>query len=403
MTAGGIRIEGERRERLRAALVALGFDEVRFAAIAAPRDRGLRAWLEAGYHAQMEWMAATAAKREDPDQVLCGARTAIVLGVNYWPDAPTAVRWRHWARYALYSDYHDTLRPGLVAAGQVLERELGAQPEDYRCYTDTGPVAERGWAAEAGVGFRGKNAMLISRRFGNWLFLATILARAEIAPDPPLRRAGDGTADTAAGALCGKCTRCLDACPTAAFPRPGVVDARRCVSYLTIEHRGAFPRELRRGVGARLFGCDVCLEVCPWNRFARAGRMLLLARRYDLASLRLLDFLRMTPERYREVFRRTPVKRLKLAGLLRNACIVAGNVWRACAPESVEPSLATPQERAAGLEAVRALAVHESAPVRAHAVWAVREIAGEAVARELLAEARTREREPAVLEEYVGL
>jgi epoxyqueuosine reductase len=264
---------------------------------------------------------------------------------------------------------------------------------DYRYYVDAGPVLERGWAARAGVGFLGKNAMLISRTHGNWLLLAAILTRAEIEPDAPLRpRTALGAADDGepVGLLCGKCTRCLDACPTRAFVRPGVVDARRCVSYLTIEHKGPMPRELRSGIGSRVFGCDYCLDVCPWNRFAHEGRRMLLAARNDIAKLGLRELLALTPARFAEVFRRTPIKRLKLAGLLRNACVAAGNV---AAGAGVSHELVAPLVR---------LVAHESALVRAHAVWAVFRIAGAAESTAALREARAAEQDAAVLAEYAA-
>jgi epoxyqueuosine reductase len=244
---------------------------------------------------------------------------------------------------------------------------------------DTGPVLERGWAAKAGLGFIGKNAMLISRRHGTWLFLETILTRQEFLPDAPVRQQATDFADT--GLLCGKCTRCLEACPTQAFAAPGVVDARRCVSYQTIENKGIIPRELRAGIGNRIYGCDVCLEVCPWNRFAQAGRSVLLVARRELAGLAVREVLALTPARFAEVFRKTPIKRVKLAGLLRNACIVAGN--------SGDVSLLEPLVR---------LAAHESPLVRAHAVWAVRKLGGEPA----LASARLAETDAAVLAEYAA-
>lgn len=392
MTAGiGQRVEGAGREALRQKLCALGFDEVRFAATGAPAGHGLNAWLAQGMHGDMAWMERTADKRAYADLVLPGVRSVILLGVNYWAGPESENRESNikspgWARYALYEDYHDTLKPGLEAAGRLLEELGGVTPADYRYYVDTGPVLERGWAARSGLGFRGKNAMLISRRHGNWLFLASILTRVEIEPDEPLRKAVRAeSVEEPAGLLCGKCTRCLDACPTNAFPAPGVVDARRCISYQTIENKGIIPRELRAGIGHRVYGCDVCLEVCPWNRFAQTGRSFLLAARHDLADLGLRELLGLTPTRFAEVFRRTPIKRLKLTGLLRNACVVAGNTGDA----SLLPSLVK-------------LAAHESALVRAHAVWAVRRMAGATSATELLEGARQAEVDAAVLEEYSG-
>ena len=370
-----------RRETLRRRLAELGFDDMRVAQVEPVSPAPLRDWLAAGRHADMAWMERTAAKRLDPGLVLPGARSVIMLGVNYWPgalrqDGPV------WARYALHEDYHDTIKPALVAAGRVLEELYGVSGEDYRYYVDTGPVLERGWAAKAGLGFAGKNAMLISRRHGNWLFLASILTRLELAPDAPVRRQQSGFADT--GLLCGKCTRCLEACPTRAFAAPGVVDSRRCISYLTIEHKGVIPREMRAGIGRHLYGCDVCLEVCPWNRFAQEGRRLLLAARFELPGLTLADLLALMPESFATIFRKTAIKRLKLPGLLRNACIVAGN--------SGGPDL---------LPALVRLAEHPLPVVRAHAVWAVRRIAGEAQAGELLRTARATETDAAVLAEYV--
>jgi epoxyqueuosine reductase len=384
----GAPVTGAQRERLREKLRTLGFDEVRFAAAAKPAGRSLRDWLAAGMHADMAWMERTSDKRSDPGLVQAGAKSVIILGVNYRSGeaeegrrmAGTGPRW---ARYALNEDYHDTIKPALAAAGRVLEEELGATETDYRYYVDTGPVLERGWAARSGLGFRGKNAMLISRTHGNWLFLASIVTRVEIEPDEPLRpgevRAGG---EEPAGLLCGKCTRCLDACPTQAFSEPGVVDARRCISYQTIENKGIIPRGLRDGIGTRIYGCDVCLEVCPWNRFAQEGRRMLLSARGDIAELALAEILALTPARFAEIFRRTAIKRLKLTGLLRNACVVAGNTG--------EREL---------LPALVALAGHESAVVRAHAVWAVRKIAG-ARADQLLAAVRSTERDGQVLAEY---
>lgn len=372
-----------RQEELRQRLTALGFDDVRFAAADPLAGEGLRGWLAAGMQADMEWMERTAEKRLHPEQVLAGTRSVIMLGVNYWP-GKLRTSGPVWARYAVNEDYHDTIKPGLVAAGRVLEEIYGVGGEDYRYYVDTGPVLERSWAARAGLGFIGKNAMLISRRHGNWLMLAAILTRVVLEPDPPVRKKFERkptAGESEVGLLCGKCTRCLDACPTNAFPRPGVVDARRCISYQTIENKGVIPRELRAGIGARIYGCDVCLDVCPWNRFAREGRRLLVAARHEIVELTLIELLELTPARFAAVFKGTAIKRVKYAGLLRNACIVAGN----SRDSSLLPQL------------VR-LASHELPLVRVHAVWAVRRLGGDA----LLDAARATERDPAVLAEYAA-
>ncbi|MDD2764311.1 MAG: tRNA epoxyqueuosine(34) reductase QueG [Opitutaceae bacterium] len=384
-----------RQEELRRRLAALGFDEVRFARVEAVPAEDLRHWLAWGFHADMAWMERTAVKRLDPGLVLPGVRSVIALGANYWPGGEAGApglkaEAPRWARYALYEDYHDTLKPALVAAGKTLEELYGAGGADYRYYVDTGPVLERGWAERAGLGFLGKNGMLISRRFGNWLLLATILTRVEFEADAPLRRqSGEAKTESRIGLLCGKCTRCLEACPTEAIPSPGLVDARRCISYQTIENQGIIPRELRPGIGRHIYGCDICLEVCPWNRFAREGRRMLLAAREGIAALSLKEILELTPARFAEVFRRTPIKRLKLPGLLRNACVVAGNV---AAGTDAGHELVAPLIR---------LAAHAAPMVRAHAVWAVHRIAG-AAAPQLLAAAREEETDPAVLAEHTA-
>jgi epoxyqueuosine reductase len=420
----------QRQPELRQRLTALGFDDVRFASLAHPAGASLRDWLATGMQADMHWIERSVEKRLNPELVLPGAKSIVMLGVNYWnqalknpgvarvplhpsgePGGIAASPIRQdssspiWARYALHLDYHDTIKPALVAAGRALESLYGVGERDYRYYVDTGPVLERGWAARAGIGFIGKNAMLISRRHGNWLFLAAILTTIEFDPDAPIAkrilpratptRPAPRTIDpgqrsviqnretkteNTPGLLCGKCTRCLDACPTNAFPAPGIVDARRCISYQTIENKGVIPRELRPGIGNRIYGCDVCLDVCPWNRFAQEGRALLLASRYDLAALTLEEILSLTAERFAEVFRRTPIKRLKLAGLLRNACVVAGN----SADKSLLPHL------------LRLASTHELPLVRAHAVWAGRRLGGAAQ----LESARAQEKDPIVLAEY---
>ncbi len=376
------------REQLRGRMLALGFDEVRFARLGRTPDAegdALTRWIAAGGHADMEWMARSVPKRLDPERVLAGARSAVLLGINYTTTTDPAPAGPRWARYALYSDYHDTLRPALASAGRVLEEVCGLPPEGYRYYTDTGPVLERSWAERGGLGFIGKNAMLISRAAGNWLFLAEILTTLDLEPDPPLApgRAGAGADGSRVGLYCGSCTRCITACPTAAIRSPGVVDARRCVSYQTIENRGIIPRALRPLIGDRIYGCDTCLEVCPWNRFARLGRRMLLQSRDAFALLSLKDLLHLDPARFAEVFRGTAIKRTKLAGILRNACIVAANTRaRECLDRLVE------------------LAAHPSPVVRAHAVWATFVLAGPSEAAQRLAPAHSAESDPSVQDEY---
>jgi len=374
------------REELRRALVAEGFDAVRFASVdeaLSPGAESFGNWLEAGHQADMAWLERSLPKRRDPNLVLEGVRSVILLGVNYHRDpagendepreeAGEGV----WARYALNRDYHDTVKPGLVGAGKVLESWAGITNKDYRYYVDTGPILERSWAAKAGLGFVGKNAMLISPEFGNWLFLAAILVRVPIASDSPMSRRWE---QDPVGTFCGKCTRCMDACPTGALPEPGVLDARKCISYQTIENKGIIPRELRAGIGDRIYGCDICADVCPWNRFAQDAKSGLLEARPELARLKLKEILQLEPESFAATFKGTAIKRLKLRGLLRNACVVAGNLkMQDCLPELLE------------------LTRHEFPMVRAHAVWAVRELGGQAQ----LEDARRAESDLAVLAEY---
>jgi len=367
-----------RQEELRGRLSALGFDEVRFASLSAgATGDGLRQWLDSGYHADMDWMERTAEKRMDPGLVLEGARSAILLGVSYFDPTPrTADGAPAWAKYSLHVDYHDTMKPALVAAGKVIEEMYGVQSTDYRYYVDTGPVLERAWAAQSGVGFIGKNSMLISRKDGNWLFLASVITRLDFGADPPLKGRGD---PGSVGLLCGKCTRCMDACPTQAFPKPGVVDAGRCISYQTIENKGVIPVEMRAAIGNRIYGCDTCLDVCPWNRFAREGRRMILSSRREIADLTLAQILAMTREEFASVFKGTAIKRVKFVGLIRNACIVAGN--------SGDQSL---------VEALLKLSVHESPIIRAHAVWAARRLG----AGDRLSSLEVLETDPVVKAEY---
>ena len=382
------------REELRRALKDAGFDAVRFAGVddeASPGAEAFGAWLARDYQADMNWLERSLPKRSDARLVLEGAKTVILLGVNYQRDGREEAQMETgvtmdadgegrgiWARYALNLDYHDTVKPGLVAAGRILEEWAGISDRDYRYYVDTGPVLERSWAAKAGLGFTGKNAMLISPEFGNWLFLAAIVVNVRIEPDRPMSRRW---AAEPVGTFCGKCTKCMDACPTGALPEPGVLDARKCISYQTIENKGIIPRELRRAIGDRIYGCDICAEVCPWNRFAQEAKSGLLEARPELARLSLKQILSLNPITFAATFKGTAMKRLKLRGLLRNACVVAANLRaKECLPELWQ------------------LVQHEHPMVRAHAVWAMREL-GEVGQLEI---ARQQEADPDVLAEYVA-
>ncbi len=389
-------LDGKEKETFRSELMELGFDAARFTDLSPVASKRLEDWIEQGYHADMDWLRKSIEKRLDPSLVLDGACSVIMLGVNYFPGESGAAKQERWGKYSLYEDYHDTVLKGLKSVGRLLEERFSLEPTDYRYYVDTGPVMERGWAAASGMGWQGKNGMLISKTHGNWLLLATVLTRAPIEPDPPvMKRLQSEPSRAELGALCGKCRACIDICPTSAIVEPGIINANRCISYQTIENKGVIPREMREGIGSRIFGCDICLDVCPWNRFATSGKQLLLSSRYGICELSLLDILTMEIETFREVFRRTPIKRLKLRGLLRNACIVAGNLrfyeeWGDFGDSEWMERVKT---------ALVALARYPEAMVRPHAVWALYRLFGSA-AEMALKTCRSVEEDESTLDEY---
>ena len=333
---------------LRQRALELGFDDCRVTSAGPPESAmQLRQWLAEGRHGQMAWLARNAPKRVDPQQVLAGARSIITLAASYHvagcctsadlaesrapkvgaPDhggatrgvvgnrqSPIANRQSGLiARYARYADYHDVLGERLKQLTQYAN-ELGGVGTRSLWYVDTGPLLERDLAQRAGLGFIGKHTNLISRRLGNWIFLSEIITTLEIEPDTPETN------------HCGSCTRCIAACPTAAITGPFQLDARRCISYLTIELRGSIPLELRPAIGNRIFGCDDCLEVCPWNRFAREGQLMKAHARPELAEPDLLEMLSLDEAGFKQRFAGTPMLRARRRGLRRNVCVALGNV-----------------------------------------------------------------------------
>ncbi|MGH6813950.1 MAG: tRNA epoxyqueuosine(34) reductase QueG [Methylocella sp.] len=326
---------------------ARGFDICRITHPSAIPDapERLRAWLASGAAGSMDWLAATQARRSDPRKLWPETASIIMLGMNYGPagDPLAALAQKSAGNISVYArsrDYHDLIkgRLKLLAAWLVTQ----AKGTGIKVFVDTAPVMEKPLAQAAGLGWAGKHSNLVSREFGSWLFLGSIFTDLPLAPDQPEPD------------HCGSCHACIDICPTKAFPRPYVLDARRCISYLTIEHKGHIGREFRPLIGNRIFGCDDCLAVCPWNKFAATAREAKLQAREDLCAPPIADLLRLDAAAFRALFAGSAIKRIGFDRLTRNVLIAAGN--------SGDPALAGPV-----VEKLRS----PSALVRAMAVWAL--------------------------------
>jgi epoxyqueuosine reductase len=310
----------------------LGFDACRVTTAAPPESAGhFTKWLEAGRHGEMKWIERNAPRRVEPQQVLPDVRSIVTLAASYHagPEATPQNGQTQGvvARYARFRDYHDVLGEHLNTLAAFID-ERGGPGTRSLWYVDTGPVLERDLAQRSGLGFIGKHTNLVSRTLGNWIFLAEILTTLELPPDEPEKN------------RCGTCSRCIEACPTRAITAPFELDARRCISYLTIELKGAIPEELRPAIGNRIFGCDDCLAVCPWNRFAQAGQMMRPFRREEFNAPDLLEWLALDAAGFKAKFRGTPIERLKRRGLLRNVCVALGNVGDARAIPALERAAA---------------------------------------------------------------
>jgi len=356
----------------------LGFDPVGVApAGPATTAPAFHAWLGEGRHGEMAYMARRPERRADPVVAWGGAASVVVVGLNYRTGATEArlapgadPRRGRLARYALGDDYHHVLGDRLRALLRWAEARVPGL--EGRVYVDAGPLLERDLAVRAGLGWFGRNTCLLNRRQGSYVFLGALLLNTALPPDAP------------ATAHCGTCRRCLDACPTGAFVAPYVLDARRCISYLTIELRGPIPRELRPLVGNWIFGCDVCQEVCPWNRKTAVGGESAFAPRLERTAPALAPLLALTQEEFSARFRRSPVKRAKHRGFLRNVCVALGNSGDAGAVPALAEALA-----------------HEEALVRGHAAWALGRLGG-ARALAALRAARVGEGDPWVREELAA-
>jgi epoxyqueuosine reductase len=342
------------KERIRQRARELGFDACHFTTAAPPEHAArFEHWIVTHQHGEMTWLERNAHKRVDPQHVLPGAKSVVVLATSYVARISSGSSENRRAggvvaRYARFADYHDVMRDRLrILAGFV--SELGGSGARSLWYVDTGPILERDLAQRAGLGFVGKHTNLISRQLGNWFFLSEVVTTVELGPDAPEHN------------HCGKCVRCLEACPTGAITEPFNVDARRCISYLTIELKGSIPIELRPLIGNRIYGCDDCLAVCPWNRFAREGRMMKPHARPDLSVIDLVELLALDDAAFKAKFAGTPMLRTKRRGLLRNVCVALGNVG----DERAFPAL----ERA----------LQDSEPlIREHAAWAIKQITSRA-------------------------
>ncbi len=354
MRNGAADSEKEPKALIRERALALGFDAVGFAPaeLGATVRQDLAGFLERGYHGDMGWLAEPGrlARRGDPKTLWPGARSIVALGLSYGPAGDPlgllgAPERGSISVYARGRDYHDVVKKKLKALGRWMAEALGCE---VKVFVDTAPVMEKPLAEQGGLGWQGKHTNLVSRAHGSWLFLGEIYCSLDLAPD-------DAEADH-----CGSCRQCLEACPTDAFPAPYRLDARRCISYLTIEHQGHIGREFRAAMGNRIYGCDDCLAVCPWNKFAAAAPEPAFLPRAELTAPRLADLAALDEAAFRQLFSGSPIKRLGRDRFLRNVLIAVGN--------SGEPALA----------GVARQHLEDASPlVRAMAVWALSRLATE--------------------------
>ncbi|MCA0433855.1 MAG: tRNA epoxyqueuosine(34) reductase QueG [Proteobacteria bacterium] len=350
---------------------------LRITGAALPSEIGERldGFVRAGFHGDMGWMEETASRRRSPDAMWPEARSAVVMALSYTPDSDPMARLAEASTgnisvYALNRDYHDVFKGKLKRLAQWFAQASGA---DVKIFVDTAPLMEKPLAARSGMGWQGKHTNLVSRELGSWFFLGVMLTSAALPHD---------AAETD---HCGSCRNCLDICPTGAFPAPYQLDARRCISYLTIEHKGTIPVEFRRPMGNRIYGCDDCLSVCPWNKFAGAAREAKLQARADLLAPPLATLLTLDDAAFRALFSGSPVKRIGRNRFLRNCLIAAGN-----------------SSDAALVPAVTRLLTDDDALVRAMAVWALTQLLDHGALAELRAGHLPREQDDTVKQEWAA-
>jgi epoxyqueuosine reductase len=354
---------------------AIGFDCARVTDPGAIAQAGkyFLEFLQTGGHGDMDWLAANPERRSDPRTLWPGVRSVIMLGVNYGPDEDPLDILKQRTRgaisvYAQGDDYHDVIKKRLKALARWLAATASCE---VKVFVDTAAVMEKPLAQAAGLGWQGKHTNLVSREFGSWLFLGAIFTDADLPRD-------EADVDH-----CGSCRACLDICPTSAFPAPYKLDARRCISYLTIESKGPIPLEFRQAIGNRIYGCDDCLAVCPWNKFAKAGHEAKLSPREALRAPGLSSLARLDDAAFRNLFAKSPVKRIGRDRFIRNVLIAIGN--------SNDPSLATEAER---------LLADASPLVRGAAVWALSQLLEHAAFKALALRAATAEMDTTVQTEW---
>ena len=363
------------RDEIRAEALRLGFDACGFASAsdAWPNGGWLRDFVAEGFHGAMGWMEETLDRRAHPTAMWQDARTAVVLGVNYGPEHDPLLALEDPTRatisvYAQGDDYHEVIKKRLKALARWMHGRFGGE---VKVFVDTAPLMEKPLAQRAGLGWQGKHTNLVSRQFGSWLFLGSVLTTLDLPADPPERD------------HCGSCRACLDICPTGAFPAPNRLDARRCISYLTIELAGPIPIEFREALGNRIYGCDDCLAVCPWNKFASLSGEMAFHARETLKGPSLADLAGLDDPAFRALFSKSPVKRIGRDRFVRNVLYAIGNSGDAALITAVEPLLADP-----------------SATVRGAAVWAARRLLDPADFARLAAE--VVEEAPEVQAEWTG-